>query len=379
MNQQIDHIVRSASVAAHHPNAIQILADELGQDFAHVFLYVSPSADFDNVVHLAQSAFKTDRIVACTTAGEIMSGYTEDQIVAVGLPNAHFSTKTILINDVTSVNATDLIGDMIRARTELTDANPTFSHEVAFLIVDGLSLFEDQLVSKISSGLGPVPLFGGSAGDGTRFEKTFVSFNGTSHQNAAVLTFIRSDCVIETFSLDHLSASSEKMVVTRADPARRIVHEINAEPAAREYARILGKDPNQLSEFTFASNPLVVRVGGRHHVRAIQQVTKDNDLVFFSAIDEGLVLTLADAEDMETHLEREFSKIADQGSLDCMLICDCILRRLEAAQGQKTIALSNIMAKNRAIGFNTYGEQFGAMHVNQTMTGVAIYRPENKV
>ena len=32
------------------------------------------------------------------------------------------------------------------------------------------------------------------------------------------------------------------MVVTGADPARRIVTEINAEPAALEYARMVGLD-----------------------------------------------------------------------------------------------------------------------------------------
>ena len=49
------------------------------------------------------------------------------------------------------------------------------------------------------------------------------------------------------------------MVVTEADPERRLVREINAEPAAREYARLVGKDPDQLSPFTFAAHPVVVR------------------------------------------------------------------------------------------------------------------------
>jgi hypothetical protein len=38
--------------------------------------------------------------------------------------------------------------------------------------------------------------------------------------------------------------------------------------------------------------------------------------------------------------------------------------------------ISNVLKKHRVYGFSTYGEQFGAMHVNQTMTGVAIYAPE---
>ena len=34
--------------------------------------------------------------------------------------------------------------------------------------------------------------------------------------------------------------------------------------------------------------------------------------------------------------------------------------------------VSELLAANRVVGFSTYGEQFNAMHVNQTFTGVAI-------
>ena len=34
------------------------------------------------------------------------------------------------------------------------------------------------------------------------------------------------------------------------------------------------------------------------------------------------------------------------------------------------------LERNRVVGFSTYGEQFNGMHVNQTMTGVAIFAPE---
>lgn len=369
-------IVRFAATSAQNPNAVSDIGAMLGDALAHVFLFVSPTADIHSVVAQAQAAIDAPSIVACTTAGEIASGYTENQIVAVGLPKSHFASSTVLVPDLKTVDKTELIGEMIRCRNSISADNPQIKNEFAFLIVDGMSLLEDQLMSMINTGLGPVPMFGGSAGDGTRFKETFVALNGSVYSNAAVLTFVKTSCGVQTFSLDHLSASTEKMVVTKADPQNRIVHEINAEPAAREYARILGKDPNQLSTFTFAANPVVVRAGGRHHVRAIQRVNENGDLVFFSAIDEGLVLTLADAEDMGEHLERELGTLSGAGGLDSLLICDCILRRLEAAQTQKTHILSQIMADHHAIGFNTYGEQFGSMHVNQTMTGVALYRPK---
>ena len=168
------------------------------------------------------------------------------------------------------------------------------------------------------------------------------------------------------------------MVVTEADPARRIVKEINAEPAAREYARIVGKDPNQLNPFTFAANPVVVRIGGEHHVRSIQRVNSNGELVFFSAIDEGMVLHVARAEDMTGHLDDQLADLGGEERPQAILACDCILRRIEAQQCQQIGSVSEVLARHNVTGFSTYGEQFGPLHVNQTMTGVAFFGPHGQ-
>ena len=193
--------------------------------------------------------------------------------------------------------------------------------------------------------------------------------------NSSIRPNSRTNCPIKVFKTDHLVPAEKRMVVTGADPARRIVHEINAEPAAREYARVLGKDPEQLTSFTFAAHPVVVRIGDQHLVRAIQRVADNGDLVFFSAIDEGVVLTLAEPENMVTHLTREMGNLAQPEQPEIVLACDCLLRRLEAQQKQQTGDISRILSRNRVIGFSTYGEQINSMHVNQTLTGVAIYPP----
>jgi hypothetical protein len=296
--------------------------------------------------------------------------------VAVGLPAENFAVDALLIDDLDDISSQALIGRLIRARQGLIAARPGWEHEFAFLMVDGLSIREDELTSALAAGLGPVPLFGGSAGDGTRFKETFVLHQGLVLRNAAVLAMVRSDCRVKVFSLDHLVPTGVRMVVTEADPRTRTVRRINAAPAAREYARILGKDPAQLTPFIFAAHPVVVRVGGKHHVRAIQQVAENGDLVFFSAIDEGLVLTLAEPQDMVAHLSRELARLGERGAPEAILACDCILRRVEAMEKQKTGAISGLLRAHRVVGFSTYGEQMNSMHVNQTMTGVAIYPPE---
>lgn len=59
-------------------------------------------------------------------------------------------------------------------------------------------------MAVVDHGLGPVPLFGGSAGDGARFGQSYLAQGGTVRTNAAFLTFLRTGCPVKVFSFDHL-------------------------------------------------------------------------------------------------------------------------------------------------------------------------------
>ncbi|MGH1356164.1 MAG: FIST N-terminal domain-containing protein [Thalassovita sp.] len=374
----VSEYVRTGFAEARDPDAIQKLAGLFQPcELELVILFVSPSADIHQVAAQAKKAFAPALVIGSTTAGELTSkGYTEDEIVAIGLPREYFCTDVLLVPDLDNYDQQNLIGELIRGRNDIARQTPDWHSECAMLLVDGLTMHEDELTSHLSLGVGPVPLFGGSAGDGDRFEKTYVLHDGSAYTNAAIVVQIRTKCEIEVFNSDHLLPTNDRMVVTGAYPAHRIVHEINAEPAAKEYARLLGKDPDQLTSFTFAAHPVVVRIGGQHHVRSIQRVEANGDLVFFSAIDEGVVLTLAESTDMVTHLETELSKLTERGQPDTIIAFDCIFRRMEAEQKQLKGQLSDVLARYNVAGLSTYGEQINSRHVNQTLTGVAIYPPK---
>lgn len=355
------------------------IARQLGPGpFELVCLFVSPEADFDALVYATSDLFGGADVVGCTTAGEIgEAGYEEDQIIAVAFRKGHFKTISYAIENLDLLDEEKIAGALIETRLALAQASPDWTSEFAFLMVDGLSLREEQLTAFLSAGLGPTPLFGGSSGDGTHFGQTWLARNGVVMNNAAIVVVVRCDRPVRVFSLDHLVPTEQRMVVTSASPDQRIVHEINAEPAALEYARLLGLDPRQLDQFTFAEHPVVVRLGDVHHVRAIQQVKENNDLVFFSAINEGMVLTLASHDDIVAHLERGLADLGKHDRPDFILGCDCILRRIEAGRLQKTRAVSDVLSAHHVVGFSTYGEQIGGLHVNQTLTGVAIYPPHS--
>ena len=77
--------------------------------------------------------------------------------------------------------------------------------------------------------------------------------------------------------------------------------------------------------------------------------------------------------DLVTNLEQALARVrAEVGQPELVLACDCILRKLEIAETGLGAAVDDILRRNNAVGFNTYGEQFCGVHVNQTLTGVAL-------
>jgi hypothetical protein len=60
------------------------------------------------------------------------------------------------------------------------------------------------------------------------------------------------------------------------------------------------------------------------------------------------------------------------GEVEAVLGFDCILRYIEMEQGQMLSPVSELLRRNKVVGFNTYGEQFGTMHMSQTFTGIAF-------
>ncbi|HRJ60710.1 MAG TPA: nitric oxide-sensing protein NosP [Azospirillaceae bacterium] len=351
-------------------------------DLEMVLVFISPRYDRARLATALNAMFGETPVVGCTTAGEITPfGYQDGAVTGVGFPKAEFSIVAELIPDIDRFEISHgaaVLRSVLKQRNIPPAGLPGGGKEqgsFAFLMIDGMSTREELVVSALHNVLVGVPLFGGSAGDDLKFENTFILHGGRFHTNAAVLMLFTTTRRFSVFRTEHFVSSGRKMVVTGADPQRRVVTEINAEPAGPEYARMVGLEGVELTPMVFAAHPVVVRVGGEYHVRSIQKVNEDESLSFFCAIDEGIVLTVAEGVDIVENLQALMKRLeAEVGPPDLVLSCDCILRRLEIEQRQLTQPIAEIMRKNNAIGFNAYGEQYSAMHVNQTLTGVAIGR-----
>jgi hypothetical protein len=357
------------------------VADELYQqlwqpDCSLVLLFVAPDYQLDNLAAALTRRFGDIPVVGCTTAGEISpDGYRSHSIVGASFAAPDFFVEVQHIGDLPHFDLSDALGTVMSARYSLGQKAgfPLERHAFALLLVDGLSAREEQLAGRLARALGDIPICGGSAGDNMRFERTHILVDGQFVSDSAALVLIATPHPFEVFKSEHAIRSGERVVVTEADAEARLVTEINAEPAAAEYARLLGVSPERLTPLSFAAHPLVLNVGGVPYVRSIQRINPDLSLSFFCAIDEGIVLSGTRATDIVDNLARTFRELRGRlGEFQIVLGFDCILRTLPLLQSDALPRLSALLAANAVVGFSTYGEQYQAMHVNQTFTGIAI-------
>jgi hypothetical protein len=357
--------------------AAQELAEQLYEpETGAVIFFCSAAYDLERLESALADRFAGTQILGCTTAGEIsLDGYTDRALVGMSFPRSDFVVvsdhcEQLATGSLLRVCATvDGLLKRLRIAAPHADATNTF----ALLLIDGLSGSEEPVLSAIMRELGDIPLVGGSAGDNLRFRETVVFHEDAFHAQGAVLALVHTDWPFEVFKTQHIRSLDTKMVITEADPARRLVTEINAEPASVEYARLSGAGAEPLAPMQLATHPLTVRVGGDDYVRSIRSVNDDGSLTFYCAIDEGLVLSAGTGTDMIRDLDRLFARIERRvGKPSAVLGFDCIFRRLELQTRGVEHRVSQLLAANNVVGFSTYGEQFQAMHLNQTFSGIAF-------
>jgi len=370
--------IRKGTTQARDPAvAARELHEALNQpDIKFAVFYCAADYDLPALAAELHKRFGDINLIGCTTAGEITpQGYLAGALTGVSIasPNMDSATKLIPLEPFDSGATGNSVESLLKqlGNRDGLPAGPTDTF--GFMLIDGLAMQEEQVVSCIHQNLHGIELIGGSAADDTRFASTHLYYGGRFHRNVALLSVVRSDLPFMAFRTHHFVHSPQRMVVTKADPATRIVHEINGLPAAREYARLLGMQITELTPLIFATHPVVVRIGGQYFVRSIAKVNPDESLSFFCAIDEGIVLTIAKGVDMVENLQQAFEQVRSNiGEPLLVLGCDCILRRLETEREGIKERIGDIFAANNVIGFATYGEQYNAMHVNQTFTGIAI-------
>ena len=364
-------------------DSVKAVKCELGDErFQHIIAFFSIEHDAQLLLAQLDIAFPDTPVSGCSTAGEIGPlGMMQGGLVLIAFPERGFRVLSEVIPDANQPGVERATEIARRLKIQASDGHSRIMGQVfALMLTDGLANKEEALTAAVHWALDDIELIGGSAGDGLAFQRTSLVHRGKIVQASALLFVIESAYPFKVFKTQNFEPTPIKLVVTAANTENRIVYELNAEPAAREYAAAIGLQPDELGPFSFASYPLVVKIGGDFYCRSIRNMNPDGSLSFFCAIDEGLVFTVARPRDMIRSTQETLDQIDRLlGGTDLIIGFDCILRRLDAESRQVRHQVDEIYRRFGVTGFHTYGEQYNAMHLNQTLTGIAFGKIDNGV
>jgi len=350
--------------------AVRELAAQIRQPESKICLaFFSDEYDQQQLGHALQEHLP-GLVIGCTTAGQISSGgFQRGGINGMTLAGDQLIAVTYLIHPLSA-----LLEQVESIAADVQDRlNRSGMQAFGLLLVDGLSAQEERLTASLYRALGDVPIIGGSAGDMLKFQQTFVYHDGLLLRDAATFTLCLTSLPFRVFKLQHFLPSTTRLVITEAEPEKRLVREINGEPAVEAYARLINTPVAQLNAAVFSRHPLMLRVEDDYYIRSIAGIEPDGSLRFFCAIDRGLVLTIGEGYSAQEALAQNFRHIREEIGEPAVIIgCDCILRRLEMEACGIDDQIGQLMSQSKVFGFSTYGEQFNSLHVNQTFTAVAI-------
>jgi hypothetical protein len=346
---------------------------------------VFASADHDLAALGKELALRgVNRVIgACTGRVIGANGFESGAVAGFHLPAGRFATADTVLEDVAGMGLPELRARVHQLRLELgLGAGASFEHRFALLLVDAESRCEERLAAVLGMELNGVPLIGGSAGDlyfnplGHPPGSTRLLYHGSAKRGAAILCMVASASPVIAYCHNHYVQSDKKFVITDADPARRLVREIDGRPALQVYAAACGFRRLPRESRDFAPFPLMIRIGGHYYARGMQRIYPDGALEFACALEPGLVVALAKPGDMIASLDGLFAAMRAQiGIPELVIGVDCAARTAYMERQGLTKGIEALFRQHAVTGFSSLGEQFNTIHANNSFTCLGVARP----
>ena len=229
---------------------------------------------------------------------------------------------------------------------------------------------EEHVAFAVATELGETELVGASVASLGSGRSSYVLRGTQALANAGTLLLLSTTRRLQRFRSCSVRPGSQRVVVTSADPERRIVHELDALPAAERLAQLLTCTPGELTDESLAQHPFVLGLGGHDYARPVLRVLRSGSLVFGAAIEEGIVLRLGEGGDVTVDLAQlREGQGPGPDSGGAVLAFDSLLRWRQLGRDERS-EYAGSRAGQGLVGLTSIGEQWGAVHRNQTLTGV---------
>ncbi len=300
------------------------------------------------------------QIVFCSTSGEILGIQVQENTAVSVL--FHFDNTPIEVRQGNrkSYENSRMLGSAVAGSLPRLE-------EIRYLMVisDGGVVNGDELISGIQSVIPPgVPISGGLAGDGDRFQRTLVGHNDVVEQGELVLIAFYGDHIrVGTGQQGGWDMFGPERTITRSDG--NVLYEVDGQNALDLYKRYLDTYAEQLPASALLF-PLSVREAGKSEyvVRTILSINeKDKTMTFAGTIPQGSVARLMKSNPdrlIRAGAEAAGMAVHDAGSTTGLaMIVSCVGRKLVLAERveEEIEAVAEVMpVQTPMIGFFSYGE-----------------------
>lgn len=362
---------------ANTPDAVSKVIENINQiGIRLVMFFSSTKYRFDTVSKAFRTAFPDIDVVGCTTSGEI-SNYSmthEGTIVAfsIAADENDFNTSVCVIRDI-KFRLLLAKNNILSAAKKVGIEPGKYNNSFAITLIDGLQESEEKVMMVLKNALDGLPIIGGSAGDDLAFKETLISANGEIYTDAAVVTFVNTNIKTFLYKENIYAPTNIEFKVTKADPWKRLVMELNGMPAAEVYARAL-RIPVGLLEDYFMKYPLGRVFNNDIWISSPKEVIDGKHIAFYTLImTNSTVKLLKPISSLDT-AKKTVDIIKERlPGVKSVIMFNCVLRHLQFKNENSSKAIANEFSKiGNVCGFSTYGEQFGKYHINQTLALMAF-------
>ena len=328
-------------------------------------------------LHEIAASFPTSVVIGCSTSGQIAGASLRDGVCAVAIMRFDRVRLAKAGADVGCSADSLAAGQAVGASLAAEDLR------AVFVLSDGLSVNGSELVAGLTANVASgVVVTGGLAGDGDKFERTWVIDGVERRAGRVVAVGLYGESVrVGSGSQGGWSIFGPERVVTRSDA--NVLYELDGKPALELYKRYLGELAAGLPASALLF-PLAIRSGaeGEQLVRTVLAVDEhDQSMTFAGDIPEGwraqLMRSSSDrlVDGAAGAAAQSGNGLSSSGPTLGIAI-SCVGRRLvlgERTEEEIEATLEALPAGTELIGFYSYGEiapgVSGACDLhNQTMT-----------
>lgn len=332
-----------------------------------IFTSINDEKYIAHLLYDITSALPSAQLIGTTTDGEIFGEQvtTSETVISVSV----FEKTSLRCAFVRDCQSSKEAG--IKMANQLRDTHS----KLIITFTDGLTCNGEEYLKGLTSVASNIKVAGGMAGDGAKFEATYVFTKDVILKNGAVGVSLCNETlqIFTDYSFNWLGIGKE-MKITHAIENR--VYTIDDICAYEVYKKYLGEETAKGLPSIGIEYPLVITKGGESVARAVLATHEDGSLTFAGNIAQGESVHFGYGDPISI---LDYSLVSQKKllnhSIESIFIYSCMARRRFMPKLiEKEIEPFSQIAPTA--GFFTYGEFFSAKEapelLNQTMTILAL-------